>query len=303
MKKKGLIISNIENSIDKAILEKQELRLLAFGDGTEIMVQEIDANVTFDVFPSEGTSSIMEFFYIIEGQLEYLSNESNNKILNTGDYIYAKQIEKVHVFNTLTPVKMLYVSTEPIFHYLGESLKQLHIINRQVDRKDKYTYGHSERVQNFSIKTALKMGLERESFSKLAIASLFHDVGKIEIPNYILKKPSSLTSVEFEIIKSHVEHSANLVKSIKYYDSSDIVMQHHERLDGSGYPKGLKGDEISIEAKIIAVVDSFDAMTSDRPYRKAFTKEYAINEIRSLVGKHFDKSVVDAFVEVLEENK
>ncbi|QVK16841.1 HD domain-containing protein [Mycoplasmatota bacterium] len=304
MNKNGLSINHKDNALDKVTMSGSELKLLASGDGVEIMHQELNANITFDVFPTEDGSALMEFFYVLEGQIEYLSEDKNELItLNPGDYFYTKNITHPCVFKTLTKVKWLYLSSQPVFHYLGESLTELHRINQEIEHKDKYTRGHSERVQKIAVKIALEMRLIRDRIAALAIAALFHDLGKIYVDDKILKKPAKLTTEEYENIKHHPENSAKYVKNIKYIDVSDIVMQHHERIDGSGYPKGLKGDEICIEAKIIAVADTFDAMTTDRPYRKALSAKRAIDEITSFKGILFDPAVVDAFLSTVKKDR
>ena len=135
----------------------------------------------------------------------------------------------------------------------------------------------------------------------LLLASILHDIGKINIPEEVLKKPSKLTNEEFELVKKHPGDGAAMIRDTPYADIADIVEQHHERVNGRGYPFGLKGDEILVEAKIIGVCDTFDAMTEDRAYRSAFTAEYAMAEINSLIGIQYDEEVVKAFEQVLKE--
>ena len=120
-------------------------------------------------------------------------------------------------------------------------------------------------------------------------------------PIEILNKPGKLTKEEFEIIKKHPSDGADLVLETTYNYLAPIIEQHHERLDGSGYPRGLKGHEILLEAKIIAVTDTFDAMTEDRAYRKAFTPQYAMDELKRLSGSHYDPEIVDALESILKE--
>ncbi|MDF2699602.1 MAG: metal dependent phosphohydrolase [Haloplasmataceae bacterium] len=297
---KGLYISNDGKSLDKAILDDQKIDLIAAGDGVEIMIQEIEAGIPFIISSAEGTN-LMEFFYLLDGELDYLPNNETPTKVKTGDFFYTKKLENSCLFKTTTYVKMLYVSTQPMFHYLGESLKELYKFNKDIGLKDKYTHGHSERVRDYSLKIALEMGLERDSIFRITLAALFHDVGKINVPDEILKKPGKLNDEEYEIMKLHVNSGKELVKKIKYTDISYIVEQHHERLDGSGYPKGLKNDEISIEAKIIAVADTFDTMTTERPYRHASTVNEAIYELIKYTGIHFDKNVVDTFIKYLKK--
>jgi HD-GYP domain-containing protein (c-di-GMP phosphodiesterase class II) len=140
-----------------------------------------------------------------------------------------------------------------------------------------------------------------KKLDNINMASYLHDIGKINVPGEILYKPSRLTDEEYEIIKKHPADGAKMVKDTYYSEYATIIEQHHERLDGSGYPYGLKEDEILLEAKIIAVCDTFDAMTDDRAYRKAYEPNYAMDQIKSLVNKHYDEEIVNAFEEVLKE--
>ena len=135
----------------------------------------------------------------------------------------------------------------------------------------------------------------------LFIASILHDIGKINIPEEVLNKPGKLTNEEFDMIKKHPGDAADMLRKTAYKKLADIVEQHHERINGRGYPFGLKADEILLEAKIIGVCDTFDAMTEDRSYRKAYTSEYAMEEIRSLSGIQYDPEVVEAFEKVLQQ--
>jgi|SRR5690554_3425390 len=302
MKDNGLSIFNANDALDKVALPYSELKLLASDGGVEIMQQELEAESTFDVYPSKDKSSLMEFFYVLEGKLEYFIN--NEKfILNPGDYFYTKGNDSTCTFTVSTKSKILYVSPQPVFHYIGEVISSLHQINAEIDEKDKYTLNHCERVQNLAVQIALEMNLDRSKISGLAVAALFHDLGKISIDHDILVKPEKLSREEFAEIKKHPIHSAKYVKKIKYIDASGIVIQHHERFNGTGYPKGLKEEEILLEARIIAVADAFDAMTTNRPYKNAVTPQEAVNEIVRLSGKWYDPIVVNAFVQVLKKDR
>lgn len=299
MKKKGLLIHEKNEILDKVSLLSSELRLLASGDGVEIMIHELNPDITFDIYPPDDEdSTLMEFFYVLDGNISYIPLSGEEKILKTGDYFYTKNNKEIYIFKTLSRVKLLYVSSQPVFHLLSESMSELHKINEEIERKDSYTRSHCERVQDLAVKIALEMNLNREMISRIAIAALFHDIGKIFIDDSILNKKDKLTKEEFEKIKTHPLHSANYVKNLKYLDVSDIVRQHHERIDGSGYPYGLKDNEICLEAKIIAVSDTFDAMTSNRPYRKAIDPKLSVQEIKELSGKLYDPEVVKAFINI-----
>lgn len=174
-------------------------------------------------------------------------------------------------------------------------------ITEALDAKDSFTYGRSRRVTNLGLATGKKLGLPESELIKLEIAGLLHDIGMIGVPEDVLKKEGKLTAEEYEEIKKHVEHGINILSEIKYLRPVlDIIKYHHERVDGKGYPYGLKGDEIPISAKIITVADAYDGMISDRAYRKSLSSEEAVEEIKKLAGSQFDKKVVNAFVEVIK---
>ncbi|MFH1190726.1 MAG: HD-GYP domain-containing protein [Candidatus Omnitrophota bacterium] len=179
-----------------------------------------------------------------------------------------------------------------------------------IEAKDHYTHGHTNRVTNLSMEIARRMGIsskknfDSQFLENLHISSLLHDIGKIGVPEHILNKRSSLTVGERNRIKEHPMIGVNILKSIKELEGAvSGVRYHHERFDGRGYPEGLKNDQIPLIASIITVADSFDAMSTDRPYRVALNKADVINEIRSLRGKQFSPIVTDNFLELCQEGK
>ncbi len=168
-----------------------------------------------------------------------------------------------------------------------------------LEAKDVYTSGHSQRVTEVSVTIAKHLGLPKETIEKIRLAGLVHDIGKIGIRESVLNKPGNLTEEEYEHIKLHSETGERILKPI--VDDEEIlkaVRHHHERYDGTGYPDGLKGEQVPRLARIIAVADTFDAMTSERPYRKALTKEAACAEVERCRGTQFDPQAADAFLEV-----
>jgi len=175
-----------------------------------------------------------------------------------------------------------------------------------IEMKDPYTKGHAERVMKYSKRIGEKLsskGYKIDLFD-LEIAAYLHDIGKIVIPENILNKPDKLTQEEYAIVKRHSLDGYNILSNIEYFDNiKEIVLYHHENVDGSGYPLGIKGDRIPIESKIISVADVFDALTTDRPYRGAFSEEKAIEIMKEEVGKKFDPEVFEAFLAVIKEEK
>lgn len=295
----GFFIGNKDSFLDRFIQNNAELRLIGKGDGTEVMLQNIKANETVIISPGE-YQELMEFFYILDGVLELEYDEVSNT-LKSGDYFYAHHLSERIQFITKTDVTLLYFSTQPIFHYISSIVRELIDIASSVEEKDIYTHGHSQRVKDYAIKIGNKMRLSKEKIENIGFAALFHDLGKLNVPDEILNKQGRLSDEEFSLIKSHPAWGAEMVTKTYFKNISEIILQHHERIDGSGYPKGLKDSETMLEAKIIAVADSYDAMTSKRSYRDALAPKVAVEELLSLKGKLYDSAVVDALVEVLTE--
>jgi HD-GYP domain-containing protein (c-di-GMP phosphodiesterase class II) len=184
-----------------------------------------------------------------------------------------------------------------------EVLNSIRTLVSVINAKDRYTYGHSERVTYYSHKMAEKIGLSEEEIRWVDYASFLHDIGKIEIDREILNKPSKLNNAEWAIIKQHPIWGSDMVKPLtKLRPIVSIIRYHHENYDGSGYPEGLSGDEIPVISRIIRIVDSFDAMTSHRPYRRNMSWDEALDEIRRHAGTLFDPALVVYFEEVLKSD-
>jgi energy-coupling factor transport system substrate-specific component len=171
-----------------------------------------------------------------------------------------------------------------------------------VDGKDTYTNGHSLRVAQYTKMLAQKLGENTQTVDKFYNVALLHDIGKIGIPDAILQKPGKLTDEEFKIMKSHAERGYQILKDIQLQeDLAAGAHHHHERFDGKGYPDGLAGENIPWVARIIAVADTFDAMSSTRPYRKKLPEDFIINEIKNCAGTQLDPMVVEKFLELYKE--
>ncbi len=175
----------------------------------------------------------------------------------------------------------------------------IHSLSVVIDAKDPYTRGHSARVAEFAVALARIMKWPEDRVELFQYIAMIHDVGKVAIPESILKKPGKLTASEFEEMEQHTLIGSDVIKNVKFFqDGTDIIRHHHERWDGTGYPSGLRGENIPPGSRILAVADSFDAMISDRPYRKALPPLTALQEIRSGSGSQFDPRVVKAFEEL-----
>ena len=170
-----------------------------------------------------------------------------------------------------------------------------------IDARDHYTHGHSSRVTGIAVSIARNLKLYGEKIDRIKLASMLHDIGKIGIPDHILLKPGRLTEEEFEVIKKHPIYAVNILKHLpRLKEIVPIVYHEHEHYDGTGYVDGLKADAIPIESRIIAVADAYEAMTSNRPYRKAMPKKKAIEEIKRNSGTQFDPLIVRAFLKVVK---
>lgn len=220
--------------------------------------------------------------------------------------IYAESINKLKereqfllksrdaFFNMLEDLTESYKELENLF------IELIIAMVNALDAKSPWTKGHSERVTNYALEIAKEMGLEDEYFEHLRLCGMLHDIGKIGIYDGVLDKPDRLTDEEFELVKTHPAKGVEILSHIKQL--SNIIpgiLHHHERYDGKGYPEGLMGEDIPLCARILAVADSYDSMTADRPYRPAPGKEYAISELKRCSGTQFDPEVVEAFLKVI----
>ena len=209
-------------------------------------------------------------------------------------------------FNLMTDQLQNYIED---LRHAAEENRQLFIgtvkaLAAAIDGKDPYTRGHSERVARFSLAIAERLELPDDEMEKLRISALLHDVGKIAIEDSILKKPAALTDEEYEIMKGHPQKGYKIMSQIPAMkDFLPGMYMHHEMMDGRGYPQGLKGDQIPMQARIVSVADTFDAMTTDRPYQKGMSLEDAIERIKTFVGTRYDSVVVQALVDACESGQ
>lgn len=229
-------------------------------------------------------------------------------------------------------IGVIYISSEEPVHYTAEDLKLLsalafqaaadienarlydslketflttvHTLAETIEKRDPYTGGHTKRVMNYSVAVGRVLGLSELEIERLELAAVLHDIGKIGIKDCVLLKKRKLTADEFEDIKMHTIYAEEILDHIKHLKGViPGVKHHHERYDGSGYPERLRGDGIDIIARIISVVDAFDAMTTDRPYRKKMELARAFDELRVNAGTQFDPKVVEAFFKAYDENR
>ena len=172
-----------------------------------------------------------------------------------------------------------------------------------IEAKDPYTHGHSARVMEYSLQIAQKLGLPEEEIKSLKYAAILHDIGKIGVRGYILNNPNGLTIEEYDEVKKHPAIGENIIQPIELLQPiRPLIRHHHEWYNGKGYPDGLSGENIPLGARILTVADAYDAMRSDRPYRKALSEEKAIQELKHGSGRQFDPQIMEVFLEILKQN-
>ena len=270
-------------------------RLLFSRSGKELVVGTVNKNrdIFFKPFEDDlfGTQ---ELYYILEGSLKH-SDAGCTFSLYKDDFALTDGLEDVVRFKATQPTSYLYFSGTPIFEDIHSLHNDLFELAVQVEEKDGYTAEHCSRIRSLSVRTGVQMELDDKSLLRVNNGAYLHDIGKVKVPLEILQKPGKLNGAEWEVVKQHPTFGLEILQSTRFSEAGIIVNQHHERMDGSGYPHGLRGSQIAIESYIVAVADAFDAMTTDRPYRKALSVEYALSEIDRFSNIHYPKQVVEAF--------
>ena len=215
------------------------------------------------------------------------------------------------VFSTLAQESAIAIENARLYEevvFKGNQLKAANLdsikaLAEALETKDFETKGHSDRTVAHALNIAKRIGLSEQEQEWIQYAAILHDIGKIGIPEQILKKPGKLTPEEYEVMKQHPVYGAQIVRQIKFLNHVvPLVQADHERWDGKGYPDGLKGEQIPLGARIVALVDAYDAMTSDRVYRKAPGKSFAIEEMERCSGTQFDPHIVGVFLEILRKD-
>ncbi|HEX5563518.1 MAG TPA: HD-GYP domain-containing protein [Sporosarcina sp.] len=250
-------------------------------------------------------NTIVETYTLLDGEVE-IEYRGNRTKMNIGETLDASCYDKIVTFYGTSDAEILMKMDADFYEQLFFETLTLQNEMDAVSRVDGYTYHHCDRIRQYAIEVWKRMDRPKESLKLLRWGSYFHDIGKLAIPLEILNKPGKLTPDEWETMKSHSLIGANIMRAhpVEWLkDAAFIVEQHHERYDGKGYPYGLKGDEISIEAAIVSVVDAYDAMTTERVYKLAMTADEAIAELENGKGAQFHPAVVDRFIELFRENK
>lgn len=217
------------------------------------------------------------------------------KISSELPFVYTA--EDLKLFTTLSSLAAVAIENASLYEQLKEAFyTTVYTLAETIEKRDPYTGNHTKRVMEYSLAIGKTLGLSEEDMARLQLGAVLHDIGKIGVSDSVLLKESSLTDEEFEQIKKHAVYGEEIIGRISQLKSAiPGVKHHHEKFNGKGYPNGLAGEEIDITARIIAVADSFDAMTSNRPYRKGLSLDVAFGELRKYSGSQFDPEIVDAF--------
>lgn len=290
------------NYRDTVIMKNIEVSLVSSGDGTEVIHHKLYEGARWAMAPADGWTAL-EHVTMLTGTLIY-HGPDGDVILQQGDSVSASPVKEHALFTAATDVEFIYVTSQPQFHFYSSSVKDMMELAIRVEEKDGYTADHCNRIKEISMMIGKRMGLTANELFILNLAAFLHDIGKINVPIEVLNKPSKLTDEEFEMIKKHTTWGKEILLATNQEDlkfAADIVEQHHERFDGKGYPNGLANTAIRIEAAIITVVDAFDAMTSDRVYRKGLDIDEAFEELICNKGTMFNPLVVDTFLSLRED--
>lgn len=254
----------------------------------------VDAQVAVQAIRNGASDYVTKPFNLEEVQIVVDRVLEKRRLVKENE-AYQEHLEELVALRT-DEVKQLYATLEESYE------STLQALVTALDFRDNETQGHSFRVVEYAVMVAERMGVHGDELTWIRRGSILHDVGKIGVPDAILRKPGKLDAEEWEVMKQHPELGHEMLRHIRFLAPAlDIVRSHQERFDGTGYPDGLKGEAIPLGARIFAVVDTFDAMTSDRPYRKALSIKAAADEILRCAGKQFDPKVAEAFLSIPAE--
>lgn len=285
--------------LDRVEKRSAIVELLASAGSLEITRHTIDAGRHIWLYASDEWSGF-ELVYILSGTVSLEGGEGDPVLLGPGDYLYHHGLPEKEYFRVETDIEILLIANAPSFHLMRDELEGIMSLALSVEEKDPVTDGHCSRLDRLAIAIGERLGLTAQQLIDLSYAAYLHDVGKVKVPDEILNKEGALSEDEWEEMKRHPDHGVEILKEKDLLEAAaEIIRGHHERFDGAGYPQGLKGDEIPIGSRVVAVVDAYDAMTTTRPYRLALSRTEAIHELEKNVGTQFDPRIVQVFLELL----
>ena len=273
------------------------MSLLLAEPGLEVTECDLRSGERLTLLPPTGDEDGVEAWYVLSGQLAEVTH--GGRRYGSGDLLVGSGLDREVILSADGKVRFLYLATRPQFHSLSRSMNELMTLAAEVEKKDGYTSEHCLRLQRLSFAMGREIGLDSHRLHLLDYGAYLHDVGKVRVPLSILRKPGSLDDDEWAVVRRHPTYGRELVETTFLKGAGVIIEQHHERLDGSGYPYGLAADEVLPEASIIAIADTYDAMTTDRSYRKALPATVAFEELDRFAGLHWPADYVRAFRSVV----
>ena len=228
-------------------------------------------------------------------------------LLAVGEKVSGQEFQStdLEMVKALSESAGIAIENARLFKDLQETyLATVRVLVSTIEAKDPYTHGHTERVAQYSVGIAKEMDFTQDEIQTIQLGAFLHDIGKLHTSDSILHKPGAHTDEEWRMVKAHPVRGAQMLQGVKFLEkATDLVRHHHERVDGKGYPDGLRGDEITIGAKIVNVADAFDAMTTERPYRQGLTMEQAVAQLEDKAGTQFAKEIVEVMVKALREGR
>lgn len=302
-----VVLSPATNRADAVGLGDRILEIISlydFGDREHNI--KLKVSIAVSSYPEDKISKGQDLIDLADHILSKVKELGGNRVYSSVDL---KTIEEKDNFipapDKTTDVRLLKKKLDKLTRQANQGLvESIFAFAKTIELKDHYTGEHVEKTVHYATEVARKLGLQKEEIEKISQASILHDLGKIGVSEKILLKKGKLTKKEYDEIKRHPQIAVDILRPIQSLQGVvPMIYYHHERWDGKGYSSGLKGDQIPMGARIIAVSDVYEALTSDRPYRKAYPKEEAIKIVKNSSGSQFDPKVVDAFLEVLQQER
>lgn len=308
------LLQNLLDTLPDAIYFKDEKNRIIrvnrfYAEGFNLSPEEIIGKTDFDFFPKEDAQKMFDDdTYVLKtgkpiiGKIErtHLPNGNYNCVTTTKIPIRNK---KRKIIGTMGITRDITAYDQLEHNRLNMVMSSLKVLDRVLEIKDPYTFGHTRRVSNIAEKIAKAIGWDEDRVLELRMSAELHDIGKILIPLEILNKPGQLSHLEFKMIQEHVENCYNMLKPHSFpFPLPEAIYQHHERLDGKGYPRGLSGEDIIPEARILAISDVLEAMTFHRPYRAALGLRKAVKELKDNAGIKYDRDLVKIALKIIAEH-
>ncbi|NQU73775.1 MAG: diguanylate cyclase, partial [Candidatus Omnitrophica bacterium] len=279
------------------------LSLYNFGDKKHSVKLKVSIGVAS--YPEDRVLKGMDLVGLLERVLTRVKEDGGDRVYSFSDIAKEKSASMLKYEEQKDDVKLLKDKMDALSKRANQSVAEaISAFAKTIELKDHYTGEHVERTVNYAAETAMALGLPKEDVGRIKQAAILHDLGKIGISEKILMKKGKLTEKEFEEIKKHPLIAVDIIRPIQFFhDIIPLILYHHERWDGKGYPYGLKRDEIPMGAQVISIADEYQALISDRPYRKAYTEKEAMEIIKQEAGTRFDPAIVNVFIKVVSEKK